>query len=49
MLLLSAVLGVALLAIDPAATPLAVGVLAAMRVVVAAVSVELPVYWRTER
>lgn len=48
-LLLSFVPDGALLAIDPAATPLAVVVLMAMHVVVAAVSVGLLVYWRTER
>ena len=48
-LLLSFVPDVALLALDPAATPLAVVVLMAMHVVVAAVSVGLLVYWRAER
>jgi len=48
-LLLSFVPDVALLAIDPAATPLAVVVLMAMHVVVAAVSVLALVYWRTEQ
>jgi hypothetical protein len=47
-LLLSFVPDVALLAVDPAATPLAVAVLVAMHVVVAAVSVGLLVYWRAE-
>ena len=48
-LLLSFVPDVALLAIDPAATPLAVAVLMAMHVVVAAVSVWILVYWRAEQ
>ena len=47
-LLLSFVPDVALLAIDPAATPLAVVVLMAMHVVVAAVSVWVLVSWRAE-
>ncbi|MDZ5812564.1 DUF6069 family protein [Halorubrum sp. AD140] len=46
-LLLSFVPDVALLAIDPAATPLAVVVLMAMHVVVAVVSVWVLVSWRT--
>lgn len=45
-LLLSFVPDVALLATDPAATPLAVVILMAMHVVVAAVAVGLLVYWR---
>ena len=45
-LLISFVPDVALLAVDPAATPLAVVVLVAMHVVVAVVSVGLLVYWR---
>ncbi|MFC5278512.1 DUF6069 family protein [Halorubrum rubrum] len=48
-LLLSFVPDVALLAIDPAATPLAVVVLMAMHVVVAAVSVWVLVSWRAEQ
>jgi hypothetical protein len=48
-LLLSFVPDVALLAIDPAATPLAVVVLVAMHVVVAAVSVGVIVSWRAEQ
>ncbi|WP_207212747.1 DUF6069 family protein [Halogeometricum borinquense] len=47
-LLLSFVPDVALLAIDPAATPLAVVVLMAMHMVVAAVSVWVLVSWRSE-
>jgi len=49
MLLLSFVPDVALLAFDPAATPLAVVVLMAMHVVVAAVSVWVLVSWRAEQ
>jgi hypothetical protein len=48
-LLLSFVPDVALLVTDPAATPLAAVVLAAMHVVVAAASVWLLVYWRGGR
>lgn len=48
-LVLSFVPDVALLAVDPAATPLAVVVLMVMHVVVAVASVGLLVYWRTER
>ena len=48
-LLLSFVPDAALLVSDPAATPLAVAVLAAMHVVVAAASVWLLVYWRADR
>lgn len=48
-LVLSFVPDVALLATDPAATPLGVVVLMAMHVVVAAVSAGLLVYWRTEQ
>jgi hypothetical protein len=48
-LLLSFVPDVALLAIDPAATPLAVVVLMAMHVVVAAVSVWVLLFWRAEQ
>jgi hypothetical protein len=48
-LLLSFVPDVALLAIDPAATPLAVVVLMVMHVVVAAVSVWVLVSWRAEQ
>ena len=48
-LLLSFIPDLALLAIDPAATPLAVVVLMAMHAVVAAVSVGLLVYWRADR
>jgi hypothetical protein len=48
-LLLSFVPDAALLVNDPTATPLGVVVLAAMHVVVAAVSVWLLVYWRTGR
>jgi hypothetical protein len=47
-LILSFVPDIALLATDPAATPLGIVVLMAMHVVVAAVSVGLLVYWRTE-
>jgi len=45
-LLLSFLPDVALLAVDPSATPLAVVLLMAMHVVVAAVAVGLLVYWR---
>ena len=48
-LLLSFVPDLALLAIDPAATPLAVAVLMAMHVSVAAVSVWVAVSWRAEQ
>jgi hypothetical protein len=48
-LLLSFVPDVALLAIDPTATPLAVVVLMAMHVIVAAVSVWVLVHWRAEQ
>ncbi|WP_338034871.1 DUF6069 family protein [Halococcus hamelinensis] len=48
-LLLSLVPDLALLAIDPAATLLAVIVLMAMHVVVAAVSLWVLVYWRAEQ
>jgi hypothetical protein len=48
-LLLSLIPDVGLLAVDPAATPLAVVVLMVMHVVVAAVSVGLLVSWGTEQ
>lgn len=48
-LILSFVPDVALLAVDPAATPLAVVVLMVMHAVVAVASVGLLVYWRAER
>ncbi|MDZ7730845.1 MAG: DUF6069 family protein [Natrialbaceae archaeon] len=48
-LLLSFLPDIALLAIDPAATPLAVVVLMAMHVVVAGVSVWVLRYWRAEQ
>ncbi|VTT88354.1 hypothetical protein DM2_1688 [Halorubrum sp. DM2] len=48
-LLVSFVPDLALLAVDPAATPLAVVVLMAMHVVVAAASVGALVYWRADR
>jgi hypothetical protein len=47
-LVLSFVPDVALLAVDPAATPLGVVVLVVMHVVVAAASVGLLVYWRAD-
>jgi len=48
-LVLSFIPDIALLAVDPTATPLAVVVLMAMHAAVAAASVGLLVYWRTGR